>query len=166
MARLLSGIFFVLLIINSVISITLPFYIVSETSNWVEGPSSSSGKFSVVTTTDNAWTASIPGASWIWDISGSGPAGVGKFYKYFYVAGTPSSSSLDIAADGVFKTFLNGQTIGCDDTSGTTYGSVKKCTPDTAIFVSGINVFHIEVTNASDGNCGLLYKLYVVSNYS
>jgi hypothetical protein len=166
MAKLLSAIFFVSLINYSLASTTLPFYIVSDTSNWVEGPSLSTGKFSVVTTTDSDWTASIPGASWIWETSGSSSVGVTKFYKYFFIAGTPTSSSLEIAADATFTTFLNGELIGCNDSTGNTYNTALTCTPATSLFVSGVNVFHIEVTSTSTNNCGLLYKLYVVSNYT
>ncbi|OMJ70702.1 hypothetical protein SteCoe_31263 [Stentor coeruleus] len=165
MVKFLGSILFVSLIIDSVVSVNLPFYVISDTTNWVEGPSSSSGMFSIVTSTDSLWTASIPGANWIWDFSGSGPIGVGNFYKYFFIAGSPTSSTLEIAADGIFKTFINGQTISCDDTTGNTYLNKITCYPTLSAFVSGINVFHVEVTNASQGNCGLLYKLYVVSTY-
>lgn len=146
---------------------TLAFFITSDTSNWLEGPSTPSGAFAVVTATSGAWTSTIAGASWIWDIaSGAGPSGNGKFYKYFFVAGTAATASLEIAADGVFTTLLNDNSISCDDTTGTTYAFKKTCTVDTSKFLTGVNLLQVTVFNSGISDCGLLYKLTMTVTYS
>ncbi|OMJ90364.1 hypothetical protein SteCoe_7279 [Stentor coeruleus] len=166
MVQLLTTLF-ALCLISLSSATTLAFFITSDTSNWLEGPSTPSGAFAIVTATNGAWTSSITGASWIWDIaSGAGPSGNGKFYKYFFVAGTAASASLEIAADGVFTTLLNGSSISCDDTTGTTYANKKTCTISTSKFVTGVNLLEVTVVNSGIGDCGLLYKLTMTVTYS
>ncbi|OMJ66595.1 hypothetical protein SteCoe_36507 [Stentor coeruleus] len=149
-------------------STTLSFYIVSDTSNWLEGPNTPSGAFALVMATGSSWTATIIGANWIWE-SSSGPVtpGYAYFYKYFLVPGTVTSATLEIAADGYFTTFLNNKNVNCDDTtSGRTASSKKTCTVDISLFTAGINCFHVDFQNVATGDCGLLYRLSILATYS
>ncbi len=64
----------------------------------------------VATYTHGAWTASIPGATWIWDVATvTDPVNdtTRTFIETFTVA-TPTSATLEIAADNGYQVYLNG----------------------------------------------------------
>lgn len=119
-----------------------------------------------------SWTASIPGASWIW--ASPADAATESFMKSFTFPGTVMSAMLDIAADNTYSVSLNGNAIGSDltpvnfDLAGQDVYAVS-----TAFFVSGANSLDATVSNIPIGGdlgiphpgnpAGLLFKLVVES---
>jgi hypothetical protein len=129
------------------------------------------------------WTASIPGAQWIW---GENPVNTPEsdltesFFDVFTVTGTPTGGTLDIATDNTYEAYLNGEKIGesTGGLSGTDGNNFQIGTQDvipTEIIalhlVSGQNTLEIHVKNVAEGGstaisnpAGLLYKLTVNKN--
>ncbi len=123
-----------------------------------------------------AWTASIPGASWIW--ASPADAGTEMFDKGFTFPGVVTSATLDIAADNTYGVTLNGNAVGSDASEvNFTLGGQDNYSVSTASFVAGTNMLEATVNNltlaAGDGAAtvapsgenpaGLMYKLVVNS---
>ncbi len=119
-----------------------------------------------------AWTASIPGAEWVWSTDGvSDPVGevTETFSLTFNIDGVPSDATLEIAADNEYVVTINDDYF-IADTNEDNYSSSGQ---DTHIIpaselVSGENTIEFEVTNwAQEGGtpennpAGLMYKLIV-----
>lgn len=151
----------------------LSFYVASDTNNWVLGPSTPNGGQAVQVSPVSAWTASIPGANWIWDSSAVTSPEIDQtcfFINEFFIQGTPISGSYQVAADNRVWTSINGQSVNCDVLS-LSYTSSNQRTCDVTSFLkTGMNVIQITVTNDAQpgGNSGtnpaaVLYKLALKS---
>ena len=145
----------------------LSFNIVSDTNTWVLGPSKPTGGFAVqVSSPPSAWTASIPGAIWIWDNeSVTKPTNdqLCFFFKEFSIQGQPVSGIYQIASDNSGWTTINGQPSNCDSAGFVNTGQ-RSCNV-TSLLKSGINAIQVTVLNAGQigGNpAGLLFKLTVM----
>jgi hypothetical protein len=115
------------------------------------------------------WTASIPGASWIW---GTNPVAdavnetTQTFTRTFVWNGPVASANLDISADNSYTVTLNGNPIGADAGE----NNHALATQDTyvvpgAAFVQGVNTLTFQVKNFAQAGgvpesnpAGLLYK--------
>lgn len=77
----------------------------------------------------SAWTAVIPGATWIW---GESPMFdtendvTETFTKTFTVTGTPLGGTLEIATDNSYEVTLNGDPL-CSDATENNFASVDSC---------------------------------------
>jgi hypothetical protein len=129
------------------------FYVMSDTENWATPKGGNSDK-AVAATVVSGWTASIPGAKWIWT---SATATEVLFTNWFSVPGTVNKAVLHLAADNDVVTYLNGKTVACNKKD--SYTATVKCDL-TAHVQSGINQIEFWVTNTG-GPAGLLYKLVV-----
>lgn len=124
-----------------------------------------------------AWTANIPGATWIW---GENPVNTPSveisetFTKTFTVAGTPNANaSLMIAADNSYSVDVNGNIGVCVDTTEDNYSAAGQdtCAIPVGMLNSGLNTITFHVKNhAQEGGtpqsnpAGLLYKLTYTAN--
>lgn len=149
--------------------------IMSDTSTQVDGHDA------VAVTPHPAWTASIPGATWIYsealDVNGSSPTGTKTFTKTFTIIGTPLNSTLDIAADNMYTVSVNGNPISTG-TSGTdldNFSTADSWAIPASALVTGPNTLTITVTNPAEDPIshvafgdpnpgGLLYKLTLNNN--
>jgi hypothetical protein len=147
--------------------------IVSDTSTQVD----SHGAVAVTTPYNAAWSATIPGATWIWseaDVLDATVDTTKTFTKTFSVVGTPLDSTLSIAADNSYVVSINGVPVvgaGCSDISGTTFGAVQTCAIPAAMMTTGVNTLSIAVKNwavassdAKSNPAGLLYKFTLNNN--
>lgn len=122
----------------------------------------------VATYVHPAWTASIPGATWIWEsaIVADGEATTTvSFTKSFTVMDEINSATLNVAADNSYVVYVNGTPVA--SSTATTYNA-----PDTidlsAYVIEGANTLRIDVTNdamagasGTDNPAGLLFGLNV-----
>jgi hypothetical protein len=109
-----------------------------------------------------AWTASVPGATWIWDTYKDGDSYRQlKFQAQFYIPGVPTDGNLRLAADNDFSVMFNGQDIGCAG-SGFSAGSEKDCSVFSYL-VTGLNTLIISVFNWG-GPGSLIYRLDVTAD--
>ncbi len=123
------------------------------------------GGFAVPVATSSAWTASIPGATWIWQASSTVPNAVVAFEKSFTVVGTVLSAQLSIAADNSYKVFIDGVQVAADP-SATNFTTATQDVYDLTVNVTpGTHMLRIEVKNngtfSSLNPAGLLYKFEV-----
>lgn len=126
----------------------------------------------VLTFIHNAWTAVIPDASWIWstDPVVLVPAvdEIETFTKTFEVTGTPTSASLEIAADNDYSVKLNGSPL-CSDTTGNNFSVTDNCPINVLDLDEGENTLEFTVTNKEIADnlnpkinpAGLMYKLTI-----
>jgi hypothetical protein len=136
------------------------FYVVSDLRNYAT-PKSGNSALAVAATVVGGWTASIPGATWIWTSNGNAVDVV--FSNWFNVPGTLVSATLYLAADDDVQTYINSVTAGCNKISAYTSGGQVQC--DVTGFVqNGSNQIEFWVTNSGGGPAGLLYKLVIVAN--
>jgi hypothetical protein len=138
---------------------TLNFFVVSNRYTQVVGPDMLSQGQAVHCWVHPAWTASIPGATWIWDRFTVSNPGIQQtvYYKVqFYIPGVPSAGTLRIAADDIYTVTVNGQGVGCIGASFTA-GSERQCNVYPYL-VAGMNTAQFSVTNTGGGPAGLLYK--------
>lgn len=146
--------------------------IVSDTTTMVDD-----GSAVVLDPIHEAWTASIPGATWIWSTNPIvGPTddidNTEVFTKTFTILGTPIGGTLDIAADNNYSIKLNGISVPVSFDQ----NNFQLGTQDTynvlPMLVSGTNTLEITVTNWETGQdpnpannpAGLLYKLTLSNN--
>lgn len=121
------------------------------------------------------WTASIPGATWIW---GEDPMSdtvndlEETFTKTFTVDGTPTGGILEIAADNSYEVILNNQPL-CSSSEEDNYSAEGQdtCLIDASDLQSGLNTIEFKVKNwaqvggtEATNPAGLLYKLTLDSN--
>jgi hypothetical protein len=159
-------------------SSTLPAYVCSASSTETTYYSDSStmvGTSPAVEETyiNPGWTASIPGASWIWNTDGVTDPTANQtvsFDKMVSILGTTTAAKVDIAADNTYTVALNGTTIGNDSTGGT-FANQQEYSINPALFTQGSNDFGFTVTNlgvpgstAQSNPAGLLYSVTVCSD--
>ena len=142
--------------------------VVSDSTTLVDG-----GANAVVTYAANpAWTASVPGATWIWkSFNVANPAinDTTNFSKNFTITDPIASAVVTLAADNNFSFGVNGTVVGSDN-SGINFATAK--TFDVASKLhTGVNAATFSVTNIglvgstpTSNPAGLLYKLHVVYN--
>lgn len=119
------------------------------------------------------WTANIPGATWIWSVIEGFDTTTSQtktFAKTFNIVGTPTSATLDVAADNGYDVSINANSSVFSDPTEFNYNSVDSYNP-LSFLAAGANTLAIAVTNMPvpestfDSNpAGLLYKLHIVSN--
>ena len=152
---------------------TLVFYVVSDTNNNVSGPDMLTGGKAVVTTGNGGWTASVPGASWIWDIAQVSIPSVNQqsfFINEFYIPGIPISGILLAAGDNTVITTVNNAPIICAISN--TWNKAVSC--DVSIYLlPGMNVIGFAVTNSGSAGAvpgpgvnpaGIIYKLTITAS--
>ncbi|MES2315374.1 MAG: hypothetical protein V4486_01410 [Patescibacteria group bacterium] len=127
-----------------------------------------------------AWTASIPSALWIWATNPvqfpDGNDLTKVFTKTFNIVGTPTSGSLEIAADNTYVAKVNGITVGSETVNGNTFAAQQTYNVLPQLH-TGSNTIEITATNwvhgaghadfpqdASSNPAGLLYKLSINNN--
>ncbi|HEV7449458.1 MAG TPA: Ig-like domain-containing protein, partial [Candidatus Paceibacterota bacterium] len=136
------------------------------------------GHAAVAVTPHPAWTASIPGATWIYSDAlngnGSSPTGDKVFTQTFIIAGTPADSTLNIAADNMYTVSVNGHAVdtGTSGSDLNNFDTADSWTIPAADLVTGANTITITVTNPANNPAdntpfndpnpgGLLYKLTI-----
>lgn len=133
----------------------------------------------LVSTINPAWTASVPGASWIWwtDPTPEAEKGIDTTYtfrKTFTWMGPISGATLNLAtaADNGYEVRLNGNLIGSDP-SEQNYNAAGQdsYTGFSSAIVQGTNTLEIKVKNMLrpagqtwDNPGGLLYRLTINGN--
>lgn len=130
-----------------------------------------SNDFAVETYDGNdRWTASIPGAEWIWDtdkVIDPTVDTIRTFEETFTVNG-PMNAALDIAADNSYRVFINGNLFLDRSTYSNNYQThtTKENLDITSFLISGENTVRFEVTNhgVSGSNhlnnpAGVLFKI-------
>ncbi|OMJ65111.1 hypothetical protein SteCoe_39243 [Stentor coeruleus] len=159
----LSFVFYMLSLLGFSYGILLEFYIASDTTCWIVGPTSTGGN-AVIHSAVSAWKTVITNADWIWDISGNTALGNGIVTKYFYIAGIPATGTFQVAADNTFTTYLNSVEANCKDTTGSTFSSStpKSCNV-ISYLVSGLNKLVVNVQNTGS-YASVKFRLDVTSN--
>ena len=130
---------------------------VSDSSTWVVGAQSTTGAPSTVSL--HAYTASIPGANWIWDVDQT-VISTSTFWKTFTLVREPTKANLQIAADDGCKIWINGVNIGQDAAEGTFNSNTQRSLDVTKFLGIGENILKVEVFNGGFP-AGLLYKLTI-----
>ena len=115
-----------------------------------------------------AWTASIPGATWIWKSGATAFNETVGFEQTFTVVGTVLSATLNIASDNSYKVFIDGVEVAADPAENNFQAATQDTHNLTAAVTPGTHTLRIEVTNVGTYNvdsnpAGLLYKLVVES---
>ncbi len=127
-------------------------------------------QFAVETYDENtAWTASIPGATWIWNtffVENPTQDETYTFREDFMFNGA-SAALLEVAADNTYKVTING-TLVADVTDENNFKNISQDSYDVISYLQdGMNWMEIEVTNiginatAQKNPAGVLYKLTV-----
>lgn len=122
----------------------------------------------VATYVHPAWTASIPGATWIWEsalVANPSATTTVSFTKSFTVSDEINSATLTLAADNSYAVYVNGDAVA--SSTAITYNSPH--TINLSAYVDeGPNTLRIDVTNnamagasATDNPAGLLFGLNV-----
>src|SRR3989344_3136115 len=125
-----------------------------------DGTNTIGGGFAVPGATSSAWTASIPGATWIWNSGALPPNETVAFEKTFTVVGTVLSATLNIASDNSYQVFIDGVPVAADASAINFTSATQDVHNLTAVVTPGVHTLRIEVTNIS-GPAGLLYKLEI-----
>ncbi|MGC9968111.1 MAG: PA14 domain-containing protein, partial [Minisyncoccia bacterium] len=141
--------------------------VVSDTTNLVNGQLAALA----ATPYNPLWTASIPGAAWIWEtpyVTDPIHEETVTFTKDFVVTGNLVSAELDIAADNSYNATLNGITVASDSGIWNFLLENQKHIDALSAVHQGTNHFVFTVTNVSQAGgtiysnpAGLLYKLDV-----
>ena len=137
----------------------------------------SAGNAVALTFIHPAWTASIPGATWIWGHDGPSNPEVTQtdaFTKTFTWNGPISTVTLDVAADNFFSVSVNGILVGNDGGSDNNFtsGTQKHFVVPAAdinqgansIVVTGTNEATPSDPNPQDNPAGVLFKLAIVGS--
>ena len=159
-----------LVMMSSADVVRLTHVVVSDTTTTVVGPDLV-GR-AVATWVNSAWTAYIPGATWIWDSSfTTNPGAVQSctFTKAFYVAGAPVSAFLQIAADNEFAATVNNQLVACASAVTDLASATAQVCEVSYQLQSGLNYLAVTVTNEIGSSsyaapAGLLFKLTYTSH--
>jgi len=141
--------------------------VVSDTTNTVTENGGANAL--AVSFIHQAWTASIPGATWIWEEDGVGNPDNDEtftFVKTFNLTGTVTSAILDIATDNTYSVEINNVATTCLDANANNFqfGTQDSCNV-TPYLSAGNNTIEITVTNQGFPGgeqvnpAGLLYKL-------
>jgi len=138
--------------------------IVSDTSTFTGGVQS------VATYNQNPlWTASIPGATWIWStfkVLSPLATSTATFTKTFIATSTPSQATLSIAADNSYVVRINGVVVGQSADEFNFTSTTQDVYSVGSVITAGVNTITFEVKNHAFANgtpetnpAGLLYKL-------
>jgi hypothetical protein len=141
--------------------------IVSDTTNTVEETSANAFALSFI---HPGWTASIPGATWIWS---SDPVATPTtiddtktFDKTFTISGPVSTASLDIAADNFYTVSVNGIQVGSEQSDPNNFQLATQDHYTVTNLVSGVNTIKVVARNMgvagstpASNPAGILYKL-------
>lgn len=140
--------------------------IVSDTSNTVEEYAGANAK--ALSFIHPAWTANIPGATWIWSDNPVVDPTIDDtktFDKSFTVVGTPTSATLDVAADNFYTFYVNGVQVSSEQVNGNTFANVQHVDISANVH-TGLNTIkavvtnlHVGGSNAAGNPAGLLYKV-------
>jgi len=125
-----------------------------------------------VGTLNVSWTASIPGATWIWSedpLSDTENETSETFSRTFIISGTPTGATLDIATDNSYSVSVNGNDVHADNTgSNFEIDGQDSFSIPVEHLQGGENVITFMVTNLAQAEgtqetnpAGLLYKLVV-----
>jgi hypothetical protein len=159
----------------------ITFYVASDTTNWVIGPDLPNGGRASQTQGNSGWTASIPGAVWIWDLPYISQPSIDQtsyFANEFFIPGVPVSGTYEVNGDDKIWTSINGKSVNCDILSGGWTLDSKRTCDVKPYLVPGMNIIQITVTNnGAGGNLvgspdffgnpgGALYKLTLTSRVS
>ena len=139
------------------------YLIVSNSNTLATGPDMPIESNAVHCQTDSAWTAIIPGATWIWDrytVSNPNISQTVIFRTEFGIPGIPLAATLAIASDNNSTVSINGKNPGCLYARHV-FGSEKYCSL-LPFLVSGINTVIFAVTN-TEGPAGLLYSIEITT---
>lgn len=146
------------------------FYVISDTNNMVEGPDVSEVTNAVQVYTPSTWTASIPGAMWIWDapiVFDPGTEQTVYVSNSLYIPGTPSVGVLEIAVAGSALIFINGKTGFCDVSEAFMKSTQVTCNI-LPYLVPGLNnlEFNVESYPSRGGSnqiesAGVMYKITI-----
>jgi len=144
------------------ISVPVTEDIVSDTNTMIGGDNA------VAILPHPAWTASIPGATWIWQASSTPPDATVSFEKTFTVACEVLSAHLDIAADNSYKVFIDGVEVAADASANNFTLATQDSYDLTSVVTPGTHTLRIDVTNvgvfnANSNPAGLLYRFVVES---
>ena len=143
-------------------------YIYSDSDTYVVGPNMPIQSPAIpVTNIVSGWSASIPGAQWIWDAPYNIDPNIDQictFTRIVYLYTIPSSATLNIAADHTLQTFINGLTTTCFCNG--CWSSSSQITCDVTSFLrTGWNFIVFTVTNyaskSTNNPGGLLYSLVI-----
>lgn len=130
----------------------------------------------VLAWTHLAWDAVISGASWIWATNPTvtiSETDVTKvFSKSFSIVGTPTTGTLQIAADNNYTVKVNGNVVPVVFDQNNFQSGTQDSYDVSAFLVSGSNTLEVTVTNWGVGQstnpeenpAGLLYKLSYTNN--
>lgn len=131
------------------------------------------GSAAVATWTHPAWTASIPGATWVWEteeVTAPQTEQRASFFDVFTTLGDTTSATLTIATDNAYEVWVNNHYVG-GDLGGNNFQSADVIQIPIEMIQLGLNSIRIEVTNHAldgagphDNPAGLLYKLEVAHN--
>lgn len=127
--------------------------------------------YAVETYTHKNWTASIPGAAWIWETFHVMDPEVEttKTFKETFTVSDLSDAVLDIATDNTYRVYIN-DVLAAESTNSNNFQEYigKKQYDVTSYISEGENTLRIEVTNLGTDNstyasnpAGALYKLVV-----
>jgi len=162
------------IVIDECLANEADIYVSDETTMVGDGTASA-------VTPHEAWTASIPGATWIYSAplneAGSSPTGDMVFTKTFTITDTPTDSTLDIASDNMYSVSVNGVPLatGTSATDLNNFSTADSWTIPATSLQTGSNTVTITVTNpAVDPNnpevtfadpnpAGLLFKITINS---
>jgi hypothetical protein len=125
----------------------------------------------VATWTHPVWSASIPGATWIWNsyyVSLPAEGETVDFSREFNIEGTVTSAALDIATDNTYSVSVNGTLIGSSaDLDNFRLGTqdhydVTQLTDNSVnTLTASVNNPYWNTTDPTVNPAGLLYKLSV-----
>lgn len=134
-----------------------------------DGSATASSGATTVLAVYPAWTASIPGASWLWNTPATASV---TFSNGFTVPGaTVLSATLDVAADNYYDAKVNGVTVGSELVNDTNFTLVTQDVYTSSVLAqltSGANTLAVVGTNkngvpAELNPAGVMYKLVVMS---
>src|SRR3989344_6859689 len=114
----------------------------------------------------SAWTASIPGATWIWKSGATAANETVAFEQNFTVVGTVLSAQLDIATDNSYKVFIDNVQVATDPAVNNFQVGTQDAHNLTLAVTPGNHTLRIEVKNVGTYNvnsnpAGLLYKFEI-----
>jgi hypothetical protein len=148
------------------------FYVFSDIYNFVNGPTQAQGSAVQAWDGHKKWTASIPGAVWIWDsekVKEPESKETVVFTNFFAVEGKVQSAVLDIAADHAVWVRINGKKTECfRHESSFTRETQFKCDVGKYVEVD-LNKIEFKVSNGPAGinddenPAGLLYRLTILT---
>jgi hypothetical protein len=131
----------------------------------------------LLTPTHPAWTASIPGASWIWAtnpvVAPTNDADLTKvFTKTFTIPGTPTAGNLMIAADNNYSVKVNGNVVPVVFDQNNFQAETQDTYNVLPFLINGVNTIEVTATNWEIGQdadpsanpAGVMFKLDWSSN--